>query len=139
MTTGPLAEINTFCQIPVSRSRIAGIQSHPIVERNVGPSIAVVPPFCPTPSRIVCSCGTPGCGCGDTSTASTALLPAFTSCEISNVPRLKAPFIAPTCRPFTQTCAEKLIHSKFSHPCLPEYAFGTSKTVRYQYAARDKL
>ena len=73
-TTGPVAERKTFCQMPVSRSRIAGIQSQPIVERKVGPSIAVMPPFFPMPARSVCSCGSPGCGSGVTSTATTALL-----------------------------------------------------------------
>ncbi len=61
-STGPVAERNTFCQIPVSRSRMAGIQSQPMVERKVGPSRAVMPPFRPMPARIVCSCGSPGCG-----------------------------------------------------------------------------
>ena len=37
--TGPVAERKTFCQIPVSRSRTAGSQSQPMVERNVGPSM----------------------------------------------------------------------------------------------------
>ena len=48
---GPLAERKTFCQMPVSRSRMAGIQSQPMVERKVGPSMAVMPPFLPRPSR----------------------------------------------------------------------------------------
>ena len=37
--------------MPVSRSRMAGIQSQPMVERNVGPSMAVMPPFWPRPLR----------------------------------------------------------------------------------------
>ena len=105
-TTTPVLDKNTFCQIPVSRSRIAGSQSHPIVARNVGPSTAVSPPFFPSPSRIVCSCETPGCGCGDTLTASTILAPALTTEVTSNRPRANAPFISPTRTPFTQIADE---------------------------------
>ena len=35
-----------------------------MVQRNVGPSRAVSPPFGPIPVASVCSTGTPGCGCG---------------------------------------------------------------------------
>ncbi len=41
-STGPVAERKTFCQMPVSRSRMAGIQSQPMVQRKVGPSMAVI-------------------------------------------------------------------------------------------------
>ena len=102
-STGPVAERKTFCQMPVSRSRMAGIQSQPMVERNVGPSMAVMPPLGPMPSRKVCSCGTPGWGCGETSTASTACLPGFTCAVMSKMPRMKAPGVSPTCAPLTQT------------------------------------
>ena len=77
-TTGPVLSVVTGSQMPVSRSRTAGSQSHPIVDRNVGPSSAVIPPFFPTPFATVCGIGTPGCGCGATSTATVALLPGFT-------------------------------------------------------------
>ena len=43
-----------------------------------GRRCAVMPPFLPTPLAMVCSCGTPGCGCGETCTASTALSPGLT-------------------------------------------------------------
>ena len=105
-STSPVASSVTGNQIPVSRSRTAGSQSQPIVERNVGPSIAVSPPFCPTPSATVCSCGMPGCGCGATNTATVARVPGFTISEISKSPRINAPRISPACRPLTQICAE---------------------------------
>ena len=105
-TTGPVAERYTFCQMPVSRSRTALSQSQPIVDKKVGPSMAVMPPFWPTPSRSVCSCATPGCGCGATSTATTACWPGFTCAVMSKVPRIKAPRIVPACAPFTHTAAE---------------------------------
>jgi len=76
--TSPDAERKTFCQMPVSRSRMAGIQSQPMVERKVGPSSAVMPPLPPMPARMVCSCGTPGWGCGVMRTAMAALPPALT-------------------------------------------------------------
>ena len=105
ITTGPVAERNTFCQIPVSRSQMAGIQSQPIVQRKVGPSMVVSPPLWPIPSKTVCSCGMPGWGCGEIRTASAASLPGVTSGETSKSPRMKAPLIAPTSFPLTQTCA----------------------------------
>ena len=83
--TGPVAERKTFCQIPVSRSRTASSQSQPRVDRNVGPSSAVMPPFGPTPLRRVCSCGTPGCGSGVTSTATTAGWPGVTCAVMSKI------------------------------------------------------
>ena len=45
----------TSCQMPVLRSRIPGIQSHPIEEINVGPSVLSTPPFSPCPAIIDCS------------------------------------------------------------------------------------
>ena len=59
-TTGPVADRYTFCQMPVSRSGIVGSQSHPMVERNVGPSMALMPPLGPMPVRNVCTWGAPG-------------------------------------------------------------------------------
>ncbi len=82
-----------------------GIQSHPRVQRKVGPSMAVMPPFFPMPVAMVCSIGSPGCGCGATNTARVALWPAFTRDEMSNFPRVKAPVIAPAFVPLTQTSA----------------------------------
>ena len=72
-----VAVIVTGCQMPVSRSRIAGIQSHPSVATNVGPSRHMMPPFSPGPPLIDCSCGMPGCGGGETRTASTFVCPGF--------------------------------------------------------------
>ena len=43
--TGPWAESVTSCQMPMSRSRMAGIQSQPSVSAKVGPSMAMRPPF----------------------------------------------------------------------------------------------
>ena len=96
--TGPVAERNTFCQMPVSRSRTASSQSQPMVDRNVGPSSAVMPPFWPTPLRSVCSCGTPGCGSGVMSTATTAGWPGVTCAVTSKMPRINAPRIVPDLR-----------------------------------------
>ena len=45
----------TGCQMPVSRSRIAGIQSQPSVSTNVGPSRHMMPPFSPAPALMLCS------------------------------------------------------------------------------------
>ena len=53
--TALLAVSVTGCQIPVSRSRTAGIQSHPSVATNVGPSRHIIPPFSPGPPLIDCS------------------------------------------------------------------------------------
>ena len=97
ISTGPDEDRVTGSQMPVSRSRTAGSQSQPMVERNVGPSIAVSPPFLPTPAATVCSCGTPGWGCGDTRTARAAARPDFTSVVTSKSPRMNAPRIVPTC------------------------------------------
>ncbi len=55
MVTSPDAERKTLRQMPVSRSRMAGIQSQPMVERKVGPSMAVMPPLPPMPALAVCS------------------------------------------------------------------------------------
>ena len=63
------------CQMPLLRSRMAGIQSQPSVATNVGPSMARLPPFSPGPAATDCSCGIPGCGGGDTRTASTLAHP----------------------------------------------------------------
>ena len=105
-STGPEAERKTFCQMPESRSRMAGIQSQPSVHRNVGPSMALIPPFGPIPARAVCSCGTPGFGCGVISTATTAVFPGSASFVMSNLPRMNAPRIVPTWVPFTHTAAK---------------------------------
>ena len=50
--------------------------------------------------------GSPGWGCGATSTATTACLPGLTCAVMSKMPRMNAPRIVPTCTPFTQTAAE---------------------------------
>ena len=71
-----------------------------------GPSMALMPPFWPTPSRSVCSWGTPGCGCGVTRTATTAWWPGLTCAVISKMPRMKAPRMVPIFAPFTHTSAE---------------------------------
>src|SRR5580698_3964949 len=95
----------TGCQIPVSRSRIAGTQSQPSVATNVGPSRHMAPPFSPGPPLIDCSCGMPGCGGGDTRTASVFIAPAFTTLVTSNTPRINAPVMVPSDCPFNHTTA----------------------------------
>ena len=67
--TAPVSVRLTPCHKPVSRSRMAGIQSQPSVATNVGPSITRKPPSGPGPPLINCSCGIPGCGGGDMRTA----------------------------------------------------------------------
>ena len=75
------------------RSRMPGIQSQPMEQRNVGPSIAEMPPLWPIPFLMVCSLGVPGWGCGVMRTASVARAPGVTQEVISKRPRMKAPFI----------------------------------------------
>ncbi len=103
--TMPVAVSTTGCQMPVSRSRIAGIQSHPSVAMNVGPSSTIAPPFSPGPPRIDCSCGIPGCGGGDTRTSSTFVCPGFSTSVTSKMPRMNAPLMLPSDFPFSHTSA----------------------------------
>ena len=104
-TTGPLADSTTSCQMPASRSRMVGIQSQPMLQRNVGPSRPVTPPFGPVPVATVFSWVTPGCGWGKTCTASPFGLPTDTFVVTSKMPRANAPWMGPTCRPLTHTSA----------------------------------
>ena len=83
-----------------------GSQSQPMVERKVGPSMAVMPPFFTMPLSRVCSKGTPGWGCGQTWTAMTARLPGWTRLAMSKLPRMKAPLVSPALTPLTQTSEE---------------------------------
>ena len=95
----------TGCQMPVSRSRTAGIQSQPSVATNVGPSRHIMPPFSPGPPRIDCSCGMPGWGGGEMRTASTFVSPGFRTSVTSKTPRMNAPLIVPSDLPLSHTAA----------------------------------
>ena len=102
--TGPWAESVTSCQMPMSRSRMAGIQSQPSVSAKVGPSMAMRPPFSPGPSASDCSCGMPGWSGGEMRTART-LSPGVRRLATSKRPRLKAPSMRPSAWPLSHTCA----------------------------------
>jgi hypothetical protein len=102
--TGPVEVSTTSCHRPVLRSRTLGIQSQPSLAMKVGPSRACMPPFSPTPAVRLSSWARPGCGGGETLTA-TALTPGFSLPVTSNRPRMKAPFSAPSFSPFSQTSA----------------------------------
>ena len=104
ISTAPSPSASRPARCPCSRSRMPGIQSQPSVAANVGPSSTCIPPLSPGPALIDCSCGMPGCGGGETRTAS-AFSPAITSSVTSNVPRRNAPVNPPSFLPFIQTSA----------------------------------
>jgi len=101
----PVAERKTFCQMPCRRSRMR--ESIPaMVERKVGPSMAVMPPFFPMPSRSVCSCGMPGVAPARPSTARTACFPGlYLRCDVECSPD-EGSAQGATCAPLTHTVAE---------------------------------
>jgi len=105
IATGPPTCSTTSCQIPVTRSRMPGIQSQPSVQKNVGPSKSIAPPLGPAPAESDSSCGMPGWGTGETRTTSALGCPARTTAETSKTPRRKAPRISPRRAPLSHTSA----------------------------------